>query len=286
VAVLPPEQANITLEDSRQVSVIRPLAAANGSSAQVGGDQQLYINGGMLTISPASIYGLPSHMRILDLEWTSDGRYLAFVLEGHPGQSDQTGVWVLDSWSNSSWQVLRNDDRHAARLDWSPNGTALLIHLSGPNGGGITFLPREHQANEGFREHGFSTATWAPDSASVMVAGGGNLGRVWLDAEQSYQAYDLSGAGLAFASAPLELLNGQVAFLGGEGPAGPHRLYLWASPPIPLSPALYGEVRAWEWNPGRSALLLTLNEGGGPKNWLLRTDGSLQALEAGAAYWD
>jgi dipeptidyl aminopeptidase/acylaminoacyl peptidase len=172
----------------------------------------------------------------------------------------------------TSQQIMRNDDRHAARVDWSPDGTVILIHMNAPNGSEITFLPRDHQANQGFRAHPYPDATWSPSGTSVIVSGRGSLGRILLDAEQTFIPFNLSG--IPNAHAATETADGRILFLGSNNSS--LRLYSQGKTPTILSGEIPGQVVSWEWNRQRSALLLTVDTSGGRRLWVIGTDGSLR----------
>jgi hypothetical protein len=271
IGVISDDRTIFLLEDGRQVQAIHTFAfSPGGARASFEADNQLYINGVMLTISPSSQFGMPPHMRVLDMEWTADGRYLALVVEGNPYSTDQTGVWVVDTAAYTSQQIMRNDDRHATRVDWSPDGTVVLIHMNAPNGGEITFLPRDHHANDGFRSHPYPDASWSPSGTSVIVSGRGNLGRILLDAEQTFIPFTLTG--IADARAATETPNGRILFLGSAN--GILRLYAQNEIPISLSGEIPGQVITWEWNRNRSALLLTTNTDSIRRVWVVNADGN------------
>lgn len=291
VIVVDNDAAIVNPDPTRPITIIRNQAySPNGASAVVGGDAQLYLNGVMMTISPSSRFGMNTDfMRIVDLAWTSDGRFLAMSVDGNQRATDQTGVWVIDTANNTSWQILRNGDHHARRVSWSPNGTVVLILTDV----GITFLPREHQANDGFRMHPFSDATWALDSASAIATGGNTITRIRLDFEQTYETYELLPFGLGVARAAIELSNGRILFLGAPTLDGDFALYSYspAGTPQRLSQGIGGRVLSWEWNDSRTALLVLMESGSGRRLLIFRSNGAVEDITPPegaplAAYWN
>jgi hypothetical protein len=253
----------------------------NGQRADYHVDGQLYINGVQLTISPASEFGLPGHKQITDIRWSPNGRYVAFIMAGsNPAEYDY-GVWVIDTATNTSNQIMHNDweYREATRIAWAPNSTAVLIRI---NRNVHTFLPVDWDLNTPYREQPYSHASWAPNSESIIVSGRRTdgqpvLGRVLLDWEQTFVPIAFAGSDITFAYSATELANGQIAFLGSVAPNGPYRLYLlWpGSPARAISPeAAFGEIIYWEWNDARTSLLVVVDNGRERRVWLFGTNGT------------
>lgn len=217
-------------------------------------------------------------MWVADMEWTRDGRFLAFIINGDPNQTDQIGVWVLDTWNNASQQIFRGDDRRAFRVNWSPDGSVVLIHMTTPAGNAFTFLPSDHNANNGFRMHPYPYAEWAGDGRSVVVSGRAHdgawvLGRVMLDFDQTFVGYDTGG--IPFVHGAGELGDGRLAFLGAAAYEGAYRLYALRSdsPPQALSGEIIGAILDAQWSANRRGLLVLTDQ---RRLWLVRADGSLR----------
>lgn len=271
------------------------LAAGNvfdispqGQVAFQGRDNNLYAGGSILTISPASEFGLKGNISYID--WASSGSRLAFVYHNPESEVDN-GVWFYNIAENTSRQIFRDTwERRASQIDFSPDNSVILIQIKNNNGAqvGMTFLPTTWEANTEYRFHPYPYASWSTSGTSVIVSGPSVLGRVNLDAEQSFVPYDFSSSGVTYIAAATELYDGRIAFLGGPGSEGPFRLYIMpvGGPANVVSGEVAGRLDSWEWNASRTALLLIINNGGTRQVWIVQTDGSTRNITpiSGAPY--
>jgi len=292
VNIVPNTDAIITADPNRAPTVIRTEAYGGGAAAFVGNDDQLVVNGAVLDFSPASQFGLNTEqMQVVDMQWTGDGRFLTVALDGNLQATDQVGVWVLDMVNRTSQQLFRNSGIHARRVQWSPNGTVVLIMT---DGNGITFLPREYNINAGndpnVRIHPFSDATWASNNLSVIASGGDSITRILLDNDQSYQVYPVVGLGSVRAAMER---SGQFYFLGAVTPDSEYALYgmLPNGNPQRISNPVRGQILSWEWNATRSGLLVLMQTDQGNRLFIFRTNGAVQDITPAngaplAAYWN
>ncbi len=284
----------------------------SGQVAAVAPDHQLYVDGAPLLISPASQYGLPPVLQISDLAWSPDGTHLALRVDAsdpnHVSAID-SGVWIYEPASNRSWQVFRNtyagqveqlhQQRQARGVTWAPHGLALAIAVETPLGLATVPVPLEHDANDWVEALPYASATWTADSRALIVSGntwdGRNVvGRVELDALQTYTEYTSQPlSGIQVHSAVL-LANGRLALVGSAAPGSLALYVMPAAPgaqPVQVTRTLSGQVLRAEWNASRSAVLITLRDATGATSvWLLRPDGAAQPIALGegpvnAARW-
>jgi hypothetical protein len=249
-------------------------------------DNNLYVGGTQLTISPASEFGLKGRVDYID--YAPSGGRVAFTYRNPEAEVDN-GVWVFNVAANTSQQIFRDTfERRADTVLFSPDSSVVLIRIMNSAGqpAGLTFLPVNWDANTEYRYHPYPYSTWSPNGTSVIVsgpidgAGASILGRVNLDAEQTFVQYDFSSAGVSHVVAAIELSNGQLAFLGGPGAAGPHRLFIM---PIGgqaqvVSGEVPGTIESWEWNRARSAALLITNNAGTRQVWIVQTNGATRNI--------
>ncbi|MCI0711587.1 MAG: hypothetical protein L0154_15640, partial [Chloroflexi bacterium] len=248
-------------------------------------DNNLYVGGVLLTISPASEFGLKGRVDYID--YAPSGGRVAFTYRNPEAEVDN-GVWVFNMSANTSQQIFRDTDRRAGTVLFSPDSSVVLIRIVNGAGqpAGLTFLPVTWAANTDYRYHPYPYSTWSPNGTSVIVSGpidGGGpsvLGRVNLDAEQTFVQYDFSSAGVSYTAAATELSNGQLAFLGGPGAAGPHRLFIMpiGGQASVVSGEVPGTIESWEWNRARNAILLITNNGGTREVWIVQTDGATRNI--------
>lgn len=255
-----------------------------GQTAQYGVDNQLYINGGALTTSPASAFGLPGHKQVIDMSWSPDGRYLAIVLGGDNPDEFDYGVWIYDSVAFSAYQIMKSDFdyREADHVFWSPNSQYVLIRINTEYGYVHTFLPAVYNVHNPYSQQSYSNATWALDSNSIIVSGrisNGQIafGRVLLDAQQTFIPLNYAAPGVVFTYAAIELYSGQIGFLGSTNEHGPYSFYLMspnALPQLSFATPIEGRIITWEWNPARTALLLVVEGANGRRLWIMETNGA------------
>jgi hypothetical protein len=247
----------------------------------------LNINGTYLTTSPSSDVGWPGDKQITELEWSPNGRYLAFVIRGFDSAEVDYGVWVYDAQFGVAHQIMRNDfDYRVARhVSWSPNSTVVLITLDHPNGPSHTFLPAEHDVHVAYDQEEFSDATWSLNSGSIVVSGmhhdgSRRLGYVLLDANHTYvPILNLPTPEIGFARAATEGNNGQILFLGGPSQTGPFQLYQIYPGGAPQvlrgDVSISGNIVSWEWNDSRTSLLVVINTGNGRQAWQVDANGQM-----------
>lgn len=283
--------------------------SSGGQVAAVGYDHTLYVNGQPMLISPASQFGLHENLSYGDLVWSPDGHRLAVRVDAtDPAAFNgiDSGIWIYDPGTNQSWQAFRStyqgaqlhEQRRAITTQWAPNSSGLIVTVETPLGHGNVLMPVVHDANHFIDALPYANASWAPDSASVIVSGmkWGEMtvvGRVALDANWTYTEHlNQQTTGLVMQYA-VELYDGRIAFLGGPTPDS-FALYI-AQPmpgaqPIALSQMISGSIIAAEWKADRTAVLVTVQTGGANRLWIVRTDGSAQDITpaagaAASAHW-
>lgn len=259
-------------------------------------NNQLYINGYPLTINPSGDNGLRPLRQIGEIQWSPNGRYVAFIInaigidpEGYSGEQYDYGVWVYDTLLARAFKIAHEDNRQAIHIMWSPNNTVLLILFTDLTNGRktLTFLPVEPapwNPNQGYREQPYSMGTWALDSASVIVSGFRTdglpvFGRVYLDYTQTFVPFTITSP--AYVSAAIEISNGQIALLGSSSPAGPHNLYvMWpnGAPQLRATTAMVGAIEDALWNDERTALLVVTNDGLSRRAWLVELGGASREI--------
>lgn len=285
--------------------------SAAGHIATVRADRMLYVNGQVMNVSPASIYGLPDNLSIGNLAWSSDGTQLAFRVDAaDPNAHDaiDSGVWVYNLITDQSRHIFRNtyegqaaqlhEQRRAIDIQWSPNDTTLLIAVTTRLGRANVFVPANHNANDFINAIPYANATWAANNASVIVSGktwDGTtvLGQVALDAAWTYNEYQNQNWNGLVMQAAAQLPNNQLAFLGQPTPT---TFALYVVPagaghsPNRISNLLNGQVIEAEWNAQRSAVLVTVQAGSAQQLWLISKDGTAQNITPStgipdAAHW-
>lgn len=284
-----------------------------GQVATVGPNRWLAINGQPVQVSPSSQFGPPPHLSLGAVEWSPDGRYVAYrVDDAEPGSHDvltNGGVWVYDAATGQSWQVFRNgypgivgqlgDERVAVGMEWSPDGSRLAIKVrtwyedvgSGPFGTAVVQAGVDI-SNEGIDPAAktplflpFAEATWSPDGAALIVsgahAGGGHVVGRWDLGTGSYAEYAGPGVVPQLTHAATELHDGRIAFLAGTTPDSMALYTLLPGPdavPNVQSGVLPGTVLSVQWNRERTAALVLLRTASGDRLWLVRVDGSMQDI--------
>ena len=276
--------------------------SAGGNVAVVRADRLLYVNGAPMLISPANRFGMPENLAITDLAWAPDGARIAFRVDaGDPNQQNaiDSGIWVYEPATARSWQVFRTgyagqiapweNVQRPLTIRWSPDGTRLLVPYLGDAGRATALLDVGLDINtlasgdyaSYLNEMGFADATWSLSQSAVIVSGshqGGAtvLGRIDLGAGWTYEEYlNQAITGLVMEAAA-ELTNGWIGFLGSSG--GSFALYTVA--PYPgssyntLTTTIPGTIVAAAWNDVRSAVLVTVQNGGASRLWLLTIGGT------------
>ncbi|HOB33142.1 MAG TPA: basic amino acid ABC transporter substrate-binding protein, partial [Verrucomicrobiota bacterium] len=283
---------------------IAPTGAVAAISSVPGGQSALRINGQELRVLPSSEFGLNTNLRYADVEWAPDGSRLAFHVNA-TNPDDPTaidsGVWVFRPGEDRAHQVFRtgfegrvaqaHEQRAATAIDWSPDGSALIIRVTTPRGFANVVTPASHDVNlapeGGFIESlPFADATWAANSRDVIVSGapwGGGpevVGRVDVATGQYTEYLNQQATGL-FMRAAFEVAPGQIAFLGGPSPDGFALYTVPAEPgatPQPVSGTIPGQVQHAEWSRERRAALVTVQSPTGPRLWIVRLDGTTQDI--------
>jgi hypothetical protein len=293
-----PELESIVIRYADQIVPILPLAdgittknaiaqgnafavnGSNGAIATVGSDRLLHVNGQVMTVSPASAFGLNENLSITDLVWSLDGQRLAFRVDAASPDHDNaidSGIWIYEPATNRSWQIFRNtyraeqlhQQRRAVTTQWAPNGSALVVKVETPLGYANVFMPVYHDVNAQIESIIYADATWTTDSAALVVSGTNRdnqtvIGRIALDEHWTYTEYaNQLNTGLTMQTA-IELEDGRIAFVGSQG----NRFALYAiqpaksAQPVQLSnQTLAGQIIAAEWNAERTAVLVTTLEG-------------------------
>jgi len=276
-------------------------------------DNALHIGDAILHVSPDSGWGLGDNLAWGDLAWSPDGRWLALRVDPAdpatypPGASynEPTGVWIVDPLEPNSWPIFRNgyagqvaqlhEQRRAVGMRWSPNSDALVVTVETPLGRGSVVLSAQHNAAVFVDALHYTDATWSPDGGSLIVSGAtwegpSVVGRVALDEARTTAIFLTEAATGLHMQAALELADGRIAFLGSAAP-GSFALYATRAAPdtVPdagiarLSPPITGEVLAAAWNPARTAILVTVQDGAARRLWLVRvTDGTAQDITPAA----
>ena len=258
-----------------------------GQLAVQGLDGQLYTPNGKLGISPASEFGLREGANVGYIDWSPAGGSIAFTFRYPDEGNVDNGVWVYNTYNNTSQQIYRDIwDRRAERVSFSPDSSVVLIRVMTPDGSTANFfLPATWQANQGVPvTHYYADATWGLGGTSIIVSGprtgGGEsvLGRVLLDNDQTFVPYNFASAGVSYTSAATELSDGRIAFLGSNSATGPFQLYLMTVGgfPIAVSSQITGRILSWEWNASHTALLLLMDNVGVHQLWVVSTNGTLQ----------
>lgn len=307
-----PEQSSIVISYAGQIVpiIVLPNGISTGSTitqgrifAMSGSGQiaavtaagELAVNDSQLMVSPASEFGLNENLVYGDLAWSEDGRYLAIrvdVANPHDSSSFESGIWIYEPETNSSWQVFRNtyegqveqlhEQRRALRVIWAPNSTALAITVETPVGLGTVFLPVKHSANDWVDAIPYAGATWTIDSAALIVSGkmwdGSNvIGRIALDTTWTYTEYlNQHETGMAMQAA-IQLQDGRIAFLGSTAAS----FALYAVPPVPdeqpirLTAPINGQIVTTEWNAQRTAVLVTAKVDNQQHLWVAHINGTI-----------
>lgn len=281
-----------------------------GQVAAVGGDHQLYVNGAPMTVSPASQFGLPPNLSVRDIVWSPDGHRLALRVDAaNPNERNaiSSGIWIYEPGSNRSWQVLRttyegqvaqlHQQQRPVAIQWSPDGNGLVITVETPLGRGnvVTSTFRDinnPDFNDLLDPLPYPYATWGVNSQTLIVSGTkwgeptSVVGRIVIDKNWAYTSY-FTQAVTTFVEifSAVELYNGQIAFLGEVEPAT-FALYLGAPnvQPERVSPLLEGHVLSVEWNPERTAALITASTEAGLRLWIVRIDGTAQDVTPLSGY--
>jgi hypothetical protein len=280
--LIPNENGVITSASGQSFNAAGSIfdAAPNGQFAYYGYDDQLYINGQLLTVGPAGLGGLPAEVRVDDLQWATDGRFLTIVTSANPPLNDAGGVWVYDTATGTANQILRSSDMIAEQVRWSPDGNVVLVSLTTTVGEQrFALIPRT--AEVGFYWwHDYQDASWAQNGLSVIASGlhlGNPASLVRIDVVDQNQVTslaDVSSAGISVTRAATELADGQIAFLGASSASGPYRLYTVFPDgvPAPISGEINGSIRDWAWNAERKTLLVTTSL---DQLWVVRSDGTI-----------
>jgi hypothetical protein len=283
--------------------------SASGGIASVGADGWLTVNGWRVTVSPASEFGLHENLSFGDLVWSPDGQRLAMRVDAADPSAFNgidSGIWIYEPSTHRSWQIFRDtyqaaqlgDQRRAMTVQWAPNNLALAVTVDTPLGRAHVFMPVDHDANQPIPAIPYAYATWAPDSASLIVSGykwgeSTVVGRIALDTNWTYTEYlNQSTTGLIMQAA-IQLNDGQIAFLGGPTP---DTFGLYIIQPMPgallvrISPEIAGQIVSAEWNADRSAVLVTAQVGGARRLWIIRINGAAQDVTPSlgapdAAHW-
>lgn len=282
--------------------------SGSGSVAAVGYDRSLYINGQRLEVSPSSRFGMHENLAVGDVVWSPDGQRLAFRVDvANPNEFNaiDSGIWIYEPASSRSWQIFRNtyqaeqlhDQRQAVTVAWAPNGFALVVTVETPLGRANVLVPVDHNVNEVIQSLPYADATWTTDSAALIVSGYSNnqmsvVGRIALDANWTYTQYLSQHTTGLVMQAALQLYDGRIAFLGASA-GGSFALYMVQPPaaqPIRVSQVIDGQILSAEWNPERTAVLVTAQTGSGQRLWVVRTDGAVRDStptggSLGAAHW-
>ena len=269
--------------------------AVNGQGAAAVVDGRLVsVNGAPLTVSPSSQFGMHPNLCYGGVGWSPNGRFLALLVGAfapYDFNGIDTGVWVYDTATGQSWQVLRNvyegqgggalgEQRRALRVRWSPTSAALLVAVETGYGLGTAVVSVNADANIPPVILPYADATWTLDGAALIVSGpvsGGAsvVGRVemgsWAYTEyQNQQTNGLTMRGTA------QLPDGRLAFLASV--AGQESYALYVAPAAlgaagtALSGPTYGAFVAADWDAGRSAVLVTTTGG----SWVAYTNGAVQ----------
>ena len=283
--------------------------SASGGIASVGADRWLVVNGWRVIVSPASEFGLHENLSFGDLVWSPDGQRLAMRVDAadpNAFNSIDSGIWIYEPSTHRSWQIFRNtyqaaqlgDQRRAVTVQWAPNNLALAVTVDTPLGRAHVFMPVDHDVNQTIAAIPYAYATWAPDSASLIVSGykwgeSTVVGRVALDSNWTYTEYlNQSTTGLIMQAA-IQLNDGRIAFLGGPT-LDTFGLYIIQPMPgallVRISPEIAGQIVSAEWNADRSAVLVTAQVGGARHLWIIRINGAAQDVTPSlgapsAAHW-
>ncbi|MCE7946704.1 MAG: hypothetical protein DYG88_04665 [Chloroflexi bacterium CFX4] len=288
--------------------------SATGRRALIDQDGRLFIDGALYTGG-----GKHVNQRFVAARWSSDGAYLAYVVETpnaealrfDPIRANDDGVWVV-ALGGEARHVLRNHYvegsnefpfRVARSLAWADDQDALLINVTA--GGGIAasiLTGRSRFANERmdglFAVLPFNGTAWLPNGVGWVATTLPTLERgVQLGIVDRYTAaftpiFDGAALGLWLQDGA-RLPDGRYAFLGRPSPdgrnyAGGNNLSLYVGyeteRPYQLSQPLEGEVIRAEWSPSRLALYVQTRQADGIiRNFVLDAlSGARQELARGA----
>jgi hypothetical protein len=263
--------------------------------------------------------------RFVVARWSPNGRYLAYVIQTPNAEGRQLGwqatlddgLWVLDYGTPNAIPslVMRNHYdlpydtqlRMVKDIAWAPDNNAMMLTVQWPYGLQSVLVSKDTHADDHqpglFSLIDFVGGTWQADSQGYIAASPpGNhpsiLGIVHRDIGQITKLAD--GAQLQlWMQNPALLSDGRYAFLAkpsatGTQENGPTDLALYimtlGSPPAAVSAPLPGAVLAAEWNPSRTALLVTLQTDQGVQVKVVGINGAIvdytgQARGARNVHW-
>ncbi len=280
------------------------ISRGPGEQLAVARGNQIYINDTPIPLS-FSPGGLREGRSVREIEWSPNGRYIAFTITGNSADDFNNsfydyGVWVYDTWDLSTEKILHEDDRKIIRIAWSPNSMNLLVQFEDTSEPSpmreyaiVTVEPPWNPDLWFSISHRYSDATWSLDSEYVYVSGldtNGNpvLGRLNLAEDQRFEP--ISFAGVVYVHAAIEVQTDQLAFLGAPAPTGPFYLYsgrIGSTPQQISSTPLNGFVIDWDWNDQRTALLVTMQQSQVQQQaWAIDIAGNVNRLAlTGRVHW-
>ncbi|MEP7287397.1 MAG: hypothetical protein ABI947_16695 [Chloroflexota bacterium] len=241
--------------------------------------------------------------------WSARGRWLAYIVETPGAQTgklgkqatSEDGLWVLDvAAPNAAPQfVMRNyygapldeELRIAVNLNWAFDEDAIMVtvrKLDGLHSVLVGVKVRADDHNPGlFDVLPYTDGTWTLDSLRYVTTGmpPGSHNRMLGTLDRKIQFTPIvDGMALnLWMQNAAQVADGRYAFLGkpsaaGQLENGTTQLALYVvSPggvPAAVSPVLSGEVLTAQWNPTRTALLVTLRGLSGLQTMVISLDGT------------
>ncbi len=291
--------------------------------ARVANNGSLYVvddvtNGGArLDVSPFSQYEPEradlNNAHVVEVEWSPDGRYLAFRVDTeNDGSTDNDsandGIWFYQPGAFPPVQLFHDCppepgcilvDRSAGPyqfrtldMEWNASSSAILLALEVPDYNMPAFaavpaISDPGQASRMPRVFRYEYAAWSNDGSRVLASGAGEdgiIGLRWIDPlTGAYErVFDASAVGLYLRSAVQRPGGGIVALGSPNGAGSAMRLVDGRGNPLSDFIGTTAPIRA-EWSPDRSAVLVVTQENGLTRYFVARVNGVIEEITGSVA---